>query len=81
LNHNDANTTIAELLSYLRKFLAEREWEKYHNLKDVAESICIEAAELLQLFQWIRSQESVRFKHDQSRIQRVREELAEFLFV
>ena len=53
LDHTDANTNIEYLVSQVREFLQERDWQKYHNPKDLAESICIEAAELLQLFQWI----------------------------
>jgi hypothetical protein len=46
LSCNDSDTTIDQLISQVRLFLKEREWEKYQNPKDLAESICIEAAEL-----------------------------------
>lgn len=43
-------------ISYLKekvtKFRDERDWKKYHNPKDLSISISIEAAELLELFQW-----------------------------
>lgn len=51
--------------------------EKFHNPKDVAESICTEAAELLQLFQWIESEESEKFKNNAEKIQQIKEELAD----
>lgn len=73
---NDGNTVVEELIGNVREFLREREWEKYHNPKDLAESICIEAAELLQIFQWITPQESEQFKNDPSKVQRIKEELA-----
>ena len=73
----DANTTIGHLISQVREFLEERNWEKYHNPKDIAESISIEAAELLQLFQWVKSEESQQFKSDSLKVQRIREELAD----
>ena len=45
--------------------------------KDLAESICIEAAELLQLFQWIKPEESEQFRKNLSKLKRIREELAD----
>ena len=73
----DKNTVIDELITNIRQFLSERDWEKYHNPKDLAESICIEAAELLQLFQWIKPEESEQFKKDSMKVQRIKEELAD----
>ena len=49
----DNETSVASLKALVRNFVNERRWEKYHNPKDVAESICIEAAELLEIFQWV----------------------------
>jgi len=77
LQYDDTNTNISYLISQVRQFLEERDWEKYHNPKDLAESICIEAAELLQLFQWTKPKESEQFKGQPSKVQRVREELAD----
>ena len=77
MSKNDGNTVVEELIDNVREFLRERKWEKYHNPKDLAESICIEAAELLQIFQWISPQESEQFKNDPSKVQRIKEELAD----
>ena len=77
MSKNDGNTVVEELINNVRAFLKEREWEKYHNPKDLAESICIEAAELLQIFQWITPQESEQFKNDLSKVQQIKEELAD----
>jgi dCTP diphosphatase len=74
---NDQNTVVKALIIEVREFLHERDWEKYHTPKDLAESICIEAAELLQLFQWIKPEESNQFKNDPSKINQIREELAD----
>ena len=40
----------------LRTFAAEREWDQFHTPKNLATSISVEAAELLELFQWSRGQ-------------------------
>ncbi len=41
-----------EIMKVLRAFVAEREWEQFHTPENLAKSISIEAAELLELFQW-----------------------------
>lgn len=41
------------LKSKLNKFLDERNWKEYHTPKNIAMSISIEAAELMEVFQWI----------------------------
>jgi len=45
-------TTIKELENLVFKFQEARDWTKWNHPKDVAISVCIEAAELLELFQW-----------------------------
>lgn len=75
----DAETSIGNLRDVVRRFINNRDWEKYHNPKDIAESVCIEAAELLQLFQWVKPGESMEFKHDSSRMKRIEGELADVI--
>ena len=58
----------------INKFRDDRDWRQFHNEKDLAISISLEAAELLELFQW-KSPEEVR----ESSIERIKEELADVL--
>lgn len=48
-----------DVLNILRKFTAERGWEKYHNLKDLALSANLEASEVLEIFQWKDEQQAL----------------------
>ncbi|TLZ52290.1 MAG: nucleotide pyrophosphohydrolase [Methanobacteriota archaeon] len=48
----DATATVQSLRDRVAAFVRERDWEKYHNPKDLAISLNIEASELLELFQW-----------------------------
>jgi len=48
----DATATVQSLRDRVAAFVRERDWEKYHNPKDLAISLNIEAGELLELFQW-----------------------------
>ena len=76
---NDTDTTVEQLKARVRKFVHDRAWEKYHNPKDVAESICIEAAELLELFQWVTPDEASSWKSEPSKVKRIQEELADVI--
>ena len=42
----------------LRKFVAERDWDKFHNPKNLAMALSVESSELLELFQWLTDAES-----------------------
>lgn len=52
MKKNDDNTTLAELKAAVEKFRDDRCWKKYHTPKDLAVSISVESAELLEKFQW-----------------------------
>lgn len=43
---------IEETVAQLRAFVAERDWEQFHTPENLAKSISIEAAELLECYQW-----------------------------
>jgi NTP pyrophosphatase (non-canonical NTP hydrolase) len=58
----------------INKFRDDRDWRQFHNEKDLAISISLEAAELLELFQW-KAPEEVR----ETSIERIKEELADIL--
>lgn len=64
----------AETLDAIRKFRDERNWEQFHNEKDLAVSITLEAAELLENFQWKTAEEAVAAKSEE-----IRKELADVL--
>ncbi len=45
-------TTVAQMQAWVDAFAQDRSWERYHTPKNLAVSIAIEAAELLEHFQW-----------------------------
>jgi NTP pyrophosphatase (non-canonical NTP hydrolase) len=65
---------IQSLINLVNKFRDERNWRQYHNPKDLAISISIEAAELLEDFQWISSEKAL-----QENKENIREEIADVL--
>jgi NTP pyrophosphatase (non-canonical NTP hydrolase) len=58
-----------EIIQALLKFRNERDWEQFHNQKDLALAISIEAAELLELFLWKKAEDA--------NTEKVKEELAD----
>jgi NTP pyrophosphatase (non-canonical NTP hydrolase) len=71
----DEDTLIVDLKKSVSEFVNERDWEKFHNPKDLAISLSIESGELLELFQW-KNQEDIDIRKDKV-AERVREELAD----
>jgi NTP pyrophosphatase (non-canonical NTP hydrolase) len=52
-------TTVAEMRMAVDAFVGERDWRRYHNPINVASALVVEAAELLELFQWRRDGDPV----------------------
>ncbi len=76
---SDQNTTVEELRQWMRQFVAERQWEQFHSPKNLSMSLAIEAAELMEHFQWIDIAESRKVKEDPKKLKEVGEELADVL--
>src|SRR5438094_3190760 len=75
----DSSTTIAELRQLVRQFVDERDWQQFHSPKNLSMSLAIEAAELMEHFQWIDAAESRRVGDDSAKLADVRDEMADVL--
>ena len=53
----DESVTVTDLRKVVAEFIAARDWQSYHDAKNLAMSIAIEAAELMERFQWVRTDE------------------------
>lgn len=73
----DATTTVAELCALLADFVARRDWQVYHDPKNLSMSIAIEAAELMEHFQWTRNDELFELLKDPQRRAQIAAELAD----
>jgi dCTP diphosphatase len=74
---SDEETTIRELRELVDRFVSERDWHQFHTPKNLAIALAIEAAELLEHFQWIGAEESQALRGDAARLSAVGEELAD----
>ena len=70
---------IKELQNKVIEFRDKRDWGQYHNSKDLAVSISLEAAELLEIFQWKDAGQVEELKTDETARKRVKEELGDIL--
>jgi len=75
--NKDNNTTIADLKKKIEKFMNDRDWEQYHDPKNLSMSIAIEAAELMENFQWDNSEHSLKTLKDREKRKNIEEELAD----
>jgi len=76
---NDNQTTVADLKTLVQRFIAERDWQQFHDPKNLSASIAIEAAELMEHFQWLRSDELAGIANDARAVAEIREEVADIL--
>lgn len=76
---SDENTSVQQIRQWVAEFVDQRAWNRFHAPKNLAMSIAIEAAELMEHFQWIPVEESRRTADDPKRRDAVAEELADVL--
>lgn len=72
---SDENRTIQELKKKMAQFVSERDWKQYHLPKNLSMAIAIEAAELMEKFQWLN--ESDLHKATTCNKREIEEELAD----
>jgi len=70
-----------DLVKAVLAFRDARDWRQFHNPKDLAISVCLEAAELLESFQWKRPEEIAVFLADDENRRRVGQEVADVLIL
>jgi dCTP diphosphatase len=75
----DDRTTVACLRDMVERFVAERDWHRFHAPKNLAMALAIEAAELMEHFQWIDVAASREVPGDAEKLAAVGEELADVL--
>jgi len=77
--NDDRTTPVQELRDVVQRFVDERDWRQFHSPKNLAMSAAIEAAELMEHFQWIDSEASRTIAHDPAKRAKIGEELADVL--
>lgn len=68
---------VEKVQQQLRDFARERDWEQFHTSKNLASALAVEAAELLENFQWLTDEQARLVSNDAERMRRIEEEIAD----
>lgn len=66
-----------KMKSYSQEFVEKRDWIAFHTPKNIAMGISVEAAELLELFQWLTEEQSYKVKFDAKQMGKIRDEVGD----
>ena len=69
------NMDISKIQNQLEKFAIERDWRQFHTPKNLAMALSVEASELVEIFQWLKPEESN--SPDQKQIESINDEVAD----
>lgn len=75
----DADTTVETLRREIAAFIRERDWEQFHDPKNLSMAIATEAAELMEHFRWVRSEHAADLLKDEKTLAGIRDEVADTL--
>jgi NTP pyrophosphatase (non-canonical NTP hydrolase) len=75
----DDHTTLADLRRRIAEFIAARDWEQFHTPKNLSASIAIEAAELLEHFQWLTDEQAASATQNEEKLVAVADEMADVI--
>jgi dCTP diphosphatase len=64
-----------DLIKELRKFAKDRDWEKFHSPKNLSMALAVEAAEIMELFQWLTEEQSRNL--DKKTLKRIKREIGD----
>ena len=76
---HDQSTTIADLKMLVDSFVRERDWSQFHSPKNLSMAIAIEAAELMEHFQWIEVADSRAIAEHPEKLAAAAEEIVDVL--
>lgn len=79
-NNMSDNATLADLDKIVRLFCEERDWNQFHNIKDLSIALSIEASELLELFRWKETGQLQALLENAAKKEAIEDEVADILF-
>lgn len=73
----DELTNLKSIREEVREFVRQRNWEQFHSPKNLSMALAIEAAELMEHFQWLTVEESRAVHRDEAKLTAIGEEIAD----
>jgi NTP pyrophosphatase (non-canonical NTP hydrolase) len=74
---SDKEKTIAEIRQIINKFSNDRNWTKSENPKNLVMALSVEVAELVEIFQWINSEDVDDIKANPEKFEHLQEEISD----
>ena len=77
----DDETSLAEVKEMVKNFCEEREWDQYHDAKELTTAMILEVSELLEFFRYKNREEVNKIVSHSEKIVDIRDEIADVLFL
>ena len=77
----DKERKIHDLKEKIREFCSVRDWDQFHNAKELAIALSVEASELLEVFMWKTPQEVQKLFENEKKKEDIQDEMADILFL
>ena len=76
----DQETKLHEFKDKIKAFCEARDWDQFHNAKELAIALSIEASELLEIFRWKNDEEVVELFKNKKKKEDIEDEMADILY-
>lgn len=70
---------VVKIHNEISKFITERDWDQFHSIKNLSMALSVESSELVELFQWMKEEDSNAVSQNPQLKARVGEELSDIL--
>jgi NTP pyrophosphatase (non-canonical NTP hydrolase) len=78
---SDGETTLQDVKETIARFTAQRDWQQFHSVKNVALALAAEAAELMACFRWCKDGQDAALLGDAQSLREIRHEVADVLLL
>lgn len=78
---NDTTSALQELKQRMRQFADDRDWQQFHDLKNLSMALAIEAAELMEHFRWVANTDANAVMNNAESAAAIRQEVADVLLL
>ncbi|MDD0851613.1 nucleotide pyrophosphohydrolase [Halobacteriovorax sp. GB3] len=68
---------VEKLNSVVSNFIEERDWDQFHSIKNLSMALSVETSELVEIFQWLKEEDSNNVKNDPKLKAKVEEEISD----
>ncbi len=76
----DSENVIGEMKKLVKKFCDERDWDQFHDAKELSIALALESSELLEFFRWKKPRQVKEILEDKEVRGKIGEEMADVLF-